>query len=1003
MVTKNTTHHLKNQNRLPQTPNSNVINNVLTTSSYGDYKYELKQNDVPSGLSCSSGMAYFFIHTDGGQSDPLNVVIQVFDNITKRIINTIETNRIPYKNGLFDFTQPQDKGYTYFCFFKTSVENPITYDIHFTSIENPILENLTCNKVKLIWSDVPAEVKGDSTQTITNLGSIQNLVIDGQFNSTKLNLFQLDYPDDINSTYSWRENQIRNLKTYLTPNVVYTCEYTGATQANNVLQDEISVMNFDNYDDEYRLIASSPQKYLNINSPIGNPQYRLNFKYIAINLNGLYCLRPNKTVTLSFYLKQNSPQSAEPLNFSFEFAELGKMNNSAGYTLVDSGLLTDATINLNDYQTWKKVNITLQRPDSIMSFNRSINKGALDFDVSITQIKIMLPLDLVEYNFSITNLMLSYGENDIDFIRSENDVVRGLLNNPEILNMVNYGITAKSSTLGQVSCNAFDDTDKETSILADGRLIQKNDVYEFYNYDALGYIDEDKPINYIPYQPLFDLLVNRYQACDGGSDDFVTAYSLYDKNIYPSYITDDDITTMDVSLLIAKNKTEFSKDWFQVSNASKGISIVELSRGCNLPAGQGLDIKVYGIQGKMDTFIYQANMDNYRDYIFSLPNFNNSFFSPSAENDYSISTGVAGISTFDIAYTGTALDPISCITKSKNSLMHINSDYLTNFRFDILGENYGKIKPANIKSLDCEILNKENVSTTSPKKGMPQTFALFTFKYLLNYDLSITGSTYERNQTMLIPNQIHINAIKIDTLPDSQSYSITLNNTSTIYKNKILDNTKSNFTWNYTQDKYNPISDTNPAAKKVLMPFAVSQVALFGIKFTGGITPTNYKGAWFSFQTSRKKTIKVKQIQENLTKLQSQILNANNFAVWLDTTGGDSKPSDLPSNYIPLRVDISTIKKVGDIENLIMNAINYYEIKILDYSDRILIGGKNNNLEIQTKLFNSHGYKANKNLSYEIQISQTGRLASRIILNELRGENSNFYNTANVNWHLSLI
>jgi hypothetical protein len=134
-------------------------------------------------------------------------------------------------------------------------------------------------------------------------------------------------------------------------------------------------------------------------------------------------------------------------------------------------------------------------------------------------------------------------------------------------------------------------------------------------------------------------------------------------------------------------------------------------------------------------------------------------------------------------------------------------------------------------------------------------------------------------------------------------------------------------------------------------------------------------------------------------------LNIGSFAVWLDTTGGDAQPSDLPINHIPLRVNISFIKKNGDIENLIMNAINYYEIKIPDLSSRILIGS-DNDLEIQTKLFHSKGYKSDKNFCYNNQISETNNQGVKngvVVLTELRMDKTNLYDTANVNWHLSLI
>lgn len=999
MAITNNTYNLKNKKKLPETPNGDIINNKISITSYGDYKYELKQNAVPSGAS-KVGTAYFFKHSNGGNKEPLNVVIQIFDNTADKIINSVEVNRINFKNGLFDFTQPQDKEYSYFCFFKTSINDPVTYDIYFSTIQDATWETLQCDKLKVAWLDVPAEVKADATVDSTNLGSITNLVIDGQFNSTKLNLFDTSNLDDLNNEYSWREHQIRNLKTYLTPNVVYTCEYTGLVQANKILQDQITSVMFNTYDDEYKKIASSPQKYLNIYSPVGLSEYQLENKYIAINLNGLYALRPKKTITLSFYIRLMSVPTADKLVMSFEFAELGRMNDNARWDFIDGGNFSEGTtIDIQSYTTWSKVSVTLTRPDSPTENRRS--RQTLDYDQTITQIRMKLPLNLVEYSFGITNLMLSYGENDVDFIRSENDLIRSILGSPELLYLTNYGVISKSSTLGDISINALYNGDRETSILCDGRLIKDKDVYEYYNFDKNNNIDEDQPINYIKYKPLRDFLLNTYGFATGNDENFATAYSLYNPNRYPDYITDADITEMDFSLMIAKNKTEFSKSWFQVSDASKGITLIELSRGCDLPANQGLDVKTYGIVGKMDTFIYQANMDNYYKYMSSLPNFDPSFFNPNSEDSYSIKVNPVETAMFYISSASS--DTKECFSTISSFVM-INSAYLTDFRFDDISSKYGKINTLKIKSIDCKILSYNN-NTVS------QTQQSNTYNLIAINDTSIAKhSGFNKDSNTLIPNQISIIAKQNSQLPDNQKFDLVLNTKSSVIPNQVLDNIQSSFTWNYTQDKYNPISDNNAPAKKVLMPFAVSQVALFGVKFTGGIAPENYKGAWFAFSTSRKKTIQIKQINNNLIKLQPKVLNnVGNFAIWLDTTGSDNAPTDLPINYIPLRVNIFGITKKGDIENLISDAINSYEIKILDYSGCVLID-KNNDLEIKTAdLFGNNGYKSDKNISYNNSTYQystystAGSIVPIIQQKTLSFQNSNFYNTANVNYFISLI
>lgn len=294
-----------------------------------------------------------------------------------------------------------------------------------------------------------------------------NLVQYGEFEKSLINL---------PSSSEFKENQARYSLEPLTDYINFYYENATSNTFTDEINDYISIKTF-----IYPEITTgnNPRNYLDLQ--LENVKSNILVERYLELLFTSSAKFDNKDFVISFYAKYESVLDVENIEIEFKYAR---------FLRIDSVLANPEKIRLTNQ--WAKYTIQCTLPSRILEKNT-------EFQDSFAKLYLKINNTFTKANVKITSITVNYGETPVTYDKQQ-----------EIFNKV------AESTVGKIIDYLWIDgsnvRDRETSIVADGRAVLREDYYQL-----------NPSSKRIPYQKLFDYIGYRF----GSGDQFVNAYSLH--------------------------------------------------------------------------------------------------------------------------------------------------------------------------------------------------------------------------------------------------------------------------------------------------------------------------------------------------------------------------------------------------------------------------------------------------------------------------------------------
>ena len=414
---------------------------------------------------------------------------------------------------------------------------------------------------------------------------VSNLVGDGQFSITEINLPPVILADTNNEEINFKEGDIRNPITQINENCTYEVAFN-QTYSVSLFGDNLSIGTFDGNPN----IESNPEKYLRILATNTSPTEPWIYRDLAFYFEPYYKFDDTPFIISFWAINNNLDLTANlPISSGYQrfYGDGSAVEPRSTFTDIPPFPITNI---------WTKyyANIDLNsNTDYVQEGNNTYVK-----------ILIRLPLTFNSFDLSITNVLINYGTSNftypLDYEQTYNNTVTNY--GTSIVN-TSSGYIPLSSRAGEIK-QYIHSNDTETSILADGRVIYPDDVHYYNMIDPASGKNATFRIPYsnIYGTGLYDLIGYKY----GTGNDHFTCDSLWNT----TWITDAASSGFDnIFYWNYVNDSSFNPTFITSFGDNSKIAAIELHRGQNV--NPSLTIESFFEKNNNSKIWYGADSTNY--------------------------------------------------------------------------------------------------------------------------------------------------------------------------------------------------------------------------------------------------------------------------------------------------------------------------------------------------------------------------------------------------------
>jgi len=881
------------------------------------------------------------------------------------------------------------------------IDNPVAIQSVWES-NQVILDGLQYNGNALI--NVPSGA--GFLDNLANSGNNDafNKAYDGNFSFAKINL-----PPQTNLTlnkinYGYKQNQIRDLDTRITKTIGYRVEFGQDGRLPDLLLDELAILQFTNITADYLInfASSYPRNFLSIFANGVLPNRRV----IYIRLPGCGALRQRRQMILSFDAINSDTALSPDVNLIIGFTEY--YNNNAYYR---------GSFNKQDLlsNSWRHYDFLLQQPSITPPLPDLLDSSFNNY----TEIEIILPANQSS-RIQITNIYLDYGNTPVVYPREPNYPD---LKNYETLYSQIFASNGNFQAFIERPLdivNRLSGDDTETTILADGRSIFKDDVFQWNDtdssdnllgqtilipaskpngrgiYDAIvrNNLPDNTPDTHVEYDDLSDILNNPTWAADARAMNITGVFYWRYQGFKPVC----DFTTG------SKNK-----------DGTQAFEFIELHRSQNIPPE--FSYKAFFQKDDNTKVWYGASTNNWLAEFekkgglltSNTPKFSNETAPIEPKNLHPSENWF-----YLTAYNIYSLKEYSfCITQKSLPVTTTPNEY--DCKYVQNGKQFGSIDVTQLNIQEAKVFAVSN-DTANLTNGISQnTLSIMHFCY--EYEL-YDGGIYKPSIQNIACKNTNFPNINNDFIISPDVLSKTLINNQN-YINVYYQGDPNLAIGNLTATR-----GINIHGKKLASYYGIKNVPFYAVIFNQA-NFLLYSGTWIYFESKLQRTFKTKVLSIGKTKFTNETVPYNKICVYFQT-GNDKPPvsASIPPDAIFIECDIGGLSDITSISRAFQKTINEFCVRVPNLQNSIQksfgISDFDNPIENYSSIqnrnfdktvfcdnFRNIGYKIPKNniqqRDYSLHSATSGASSGTYhISNTYYSDQSNPYNLALVYTHVSL-
>lgn len=815
---------------------------------------------------------------------------------------------------------------------------------------------------------------------------ISNLINDGQFSNTYLNL---------PPTNQFASGVIRDPITQINENISYEVSLN-QNYPSTLFADKLTINSFIGDPG----LEASPKNYLRIQATNTNPALPWLYRDIAFYFEPYFKFN-NRSFTLSFCAVNNNLDLTTilPIGIGYErnYGPTAMVEPRATFADVPTQQVTNL---------WQKFSVTIDLEEN----TDFVQSG------TPTYIKILLrlPVILNSFDLSITNIYLDYGSSAVSYPVDYEPTYPKTLDNfgKSIVNTTN-GYIPLSSRAGEIKQFLYSQ-DTENTILADGRVIYPDDIH-YYNMNGVLF---RIPFSNTYKTGLYDIIGYQY----GTGDDHFTCDSLHNSTWQGDVLNENSVKLYDN--IFYWNYAAFKPNSNFTTGLGNGtvIQAIELYSGQNRPPQ--LALNAFFEQNNNFKIWYANDQSN---YITQAANngANTSIFQSTDAIGFQVDTNgntvteiyydadpIITDSTLTPSITGLSLLRSKiCPIKSTNPINNNTSPNFPNKKIDRtnVAGNFGNIDVNFVDSTESPIyiVNSEYYNTFGT-----------TFKAEIKNGLTLIAKFAPYNRIVYNPNNIPSDPAVALNRSRSFTYSVVkitsssetppttnpdfniqpLQPTGSIPGSTYILNTTVIPTY-YSDSNYDWLTPqgTNNSVKKIRLFLITEGKCGFGLKLISQ-NPADYYGLWFYAESNATRTIRTASYVNNVPTITTTTVDDNKFCFYF-SNGSTPTPTDpsIPANtkFIPILLTGISIGTTAPqmISQQIEKTINSYRVQIPNLQGMVLQGYGNSMFQnsqnndnkpiVMCKNFRNNGFSSPKMIEYTKN--------SFINVDEISGNSANDY------------
>ncbi|MEY3415055.1 MAG: hypothetical protein RLZZ418_283 [Pseudomonadota bacterium] len=747
---------------------------------------------------------------------------------------------------------------------------------------------------------------------------VSNLVGDGQFSITEINLPPVTLVDTNNEEINFKEGDIRNPITQINENCIYEVAFN-QNYSVSLFGDNLSIGTFDGNPN----IESNPEKYLRILATNTSPTEPWVYRDLAFYFEPYYKFDDTPFIISFWAINNNLDLTANlPISIGYQrfYGDGAAVEPRSTFTDISPFAITNI---------WTKyyANIDLN----------SNTDYAQEGNNTYVKILIRLPLTFNSFDLSITNVLINYGSNNftypLDYEQTYNNTITNY--GTSIVN-TSSGYIPLSSRAGEIK-QYIHSNDTETSILADGRIIYPDDVHYYNMIDPAS----GKNVTFnIPYSNsyqtgLYDLIGYKY----GTGNDHFTCDSLH------NLTWEADATESTFDNIFYWNYAIFKP----TANFTTGFGDGSVIEAIELNRGQIIDdaftVKSFFKKDANNEIWYSANSTNYLKA--AVTNGLDSYYFQNHENSVNYTNNI-GVNPNLIQRVQSSSDSFKYDIRFPLEDYGINSAFpavILNRSFEY-GLNYGlidcvKVGISEFKEYEVPVYYYQNRIGNSIPTDINGLTLITSKDQNINYGTGTSG---------ILPNltsQIEPQNLPILRIKHENGGFPATNPDFIIQPLQAIPgiSTASNFIFNttiiptYSSDplyNWQVAAGTKTSIKKIVLSLAIQGKTAFGIKLKSNVI-ADYYGKWFTAESKAKRTLKKITYVNNMPTVNNIEIDDNKFCFYF-SNGSTPQPVDpaIPngSKFIPIIFN-NTSTKI-QISQAIEKTINSYRVQIPNYQGVVL-------------------------------------------------------------------
>lgn len=757
------------------------------------------------------------------------------------------------------------------------------------------------------------------SQDINGDTRVSNLVKDGQFATTEINL-----PPVVlgvaGAETKFEEGDIRDPITQINDNATYEVSCNNNYNL-SLFGDNLSVETFVG-DPE---IESAPEKYLRILASNENPAQPWVYRDLAFYFQPYYKFN-DRPFIISFWAINNNLDLTTNLPVTLGYERFYGDESAAEPRSTFTDIEPFAITNL-----WTKYFASID-----LSTNSNYEQTS---DNTYVKLLIRLPVNLNSFDISITNILIDYGSSNVTYpVDYEQTYENTVTNYGKPIVNTSSGYIPLSSRAGEIK-QFIHSNDTETTILANGRVIYPDDEHFYQMVDPAS---GKSAVFRIPYSNaygtgLYDLIGYQY----GTGDDHFTCDSLHN----PAWENDAVSSGFDSVFYWNYSRFHPTSDFVTGFGDLSVIEAIELHRGQNIDAS--LVFNSFFKTDANNEIWYSSNPENYITAGVANGLNPQNFGNYELSVNYATHTGTVPSRTFK------ARDQINNSYASYEIKFPIE-DYGVNVGFPLVKLNRGFESGNNFGFIDCE---KVGISEFYEYEVVPYYYENRTnlnavpanIDALTLMNAKVKNSLYAVSASSgdgsdLPPNNRPIVRIKDNSgaFPISNpNFTVTPvalvpgQNTANQY---VIDTVYINTYFTDAQYNWQTLVGDNTSIKKMKISLAIQGQSGFGIKLKSS-TAAAYYGKWFTAESRAERIIKQITYTNNIPSTNNITIQDNKFCFYF-SNGSTPQPTDvsIPSGTTFIPIVIPSTADKPQISQALEKAVNSYRVQIPNFQGLVLKG-----------------------------------------------------------------